>query len=178
MNLHLPNLTIDYAGDEGPDEEVALTQEFGGNQNMVSLHPIQVRLIAERIGVMVPDDSADRTIRRLCRQMHAMRSRMETLDDWLRRTREYVREGEDMDQDLAFSDASISLVAEFCRELPYDDDGQPVQHQSPPSVNTNPPISGPIDGGNPPKNGGIRKGNPPKSGGVSQLPLMPEGAKP
>ena len=163
--INIPQLEIDRDGDD-PDTLVTLEQDGQGwGTQRVSLHPIQVRLLAERMGVMAPSPEADRTIRRLCRQMHTMRARMQQLDDWLRRTREYVREAEDMDQDLQYSDASLDLVAEFCRELPYDEGGDPVQHQSTALVSTQPST-------NPPKGGAIDGGNPPKSGGATgQLPL-------
>lgn len=154
--IDIPNIKIEYDLDGGPDQQVLLEQDWVGNVDRVSLHPSQVRLIAERMGVLPPSDiESQRTIARLCRQMRLLQERIQRLDKFLCITASAGHEN--LDEELAFSGATLDLVNEFILELP----------------DANPPKSGGVDAGNPPKSGGVEGGNDPKTGGVSgQLDLV------
>lgn len=113
--IQIPNLTIDRDGD-GPDVEVMLTQDFGGNEHMVTLHPSQVRVLCERMGLLAPDAEAQRTIARLSRQMRLLLERIDQLDDWLNQASQ--RGHEDLSMETTYSFASWEMANEFCKELP------------------------------------------------------------
>lgn len=115
--IRLPNLTIDRDGTD-PDAEVMLTQDFGGNEHMVSLHPCQVRLLFERMGMLAASSNpeSDRTIARLSRQMRLLLDRINTLDDWLNQAQQ--RGHEDLAEETAFSFSTWEMANEFCKELP------------------------------------------------------------
>jgi hypothetical protein len=113
--IDIPNLTIDRDGTD-PDTCVMLTQTFGGNEYMVSLHPCQVKVLAERMGILAPDAEAQRTITRLSRQLRILLDRVDTLDDWLNQAAQ--RGHENLDQETTYSFATWELANEFCKDLP------------------------------------------------------------
>jgi hypothetical protein len=124
--IEIPNLTIDRNGTD-PDTQVMLTQDFGGNEHMVTLHPCQVQLLAERMGLLVPDVESQRTIARLCRQMRILLDRIDQLDDDINRV---VQGGHvDLETEMTFSFATWQLANEFCKDLP---DAGPAHHPATP----------------------------------------------
>lgn len=112
--IHIPNLTIDRDGD-GPDVQVMLTQDFGGNEHMVSLHPSQVKVLAERMGILAPDADAQRTIARLSRQLRLLADRIDRMDTMLLGIGEKGREC--VEEECAYSAASLELAQEFLADL-------------------------------------------------------------
>jgi hypothetical protein len=112
--IEIPNLTIDRDGTD-PDTQVMLTQDFGGNTSMVTLHPCQVKLLAERMGILAPDAEAQRTIARLSRQMRVLLERINHLDDWLHTQSDTARA--DLSYEQTYSMATWELAHEFCADL-------------------------------------------------------------
>ncbi len=134
---------VDAAGN------VQLEQDAGfGEVSRIELHPIHVRLLAERVGILAPssDIEADRAIARLCRQMRILHARIDQLDDRLNAAAQ--RGHEDLEAETIYSFATWELATEFLEELP---DG--------------------ISAGNSPQSGAVAAVNPPKSGAVAQAPL-------
>lgn len=117
MLIELPNLAIDYDPARA-DAGVMLTQDLGGNQHMVCLHPCQVKLIAERLGLAAADGSAQRKIAALTRRLQTLRDRIDCLDDMLHTVADHGREC--LDIESAYSFATWELANEFCADL--DDD--------------------------------------------------------
>lgn len=116
--ITLPNLAIDF-GAGGPDDEVMLTQEFGGNEHMVTVHPSQVRLIAERMGLVreVSASEADmvRTVSTLGRRMRLLRERVHHLHEMLLIVAGAGRE--DVGYEMTVCGATLDLLDEFCADL-------------------------------------------------------------
>lgn len=132
-----------------PDGLIKLTQGIGsGDEDVLALHPVQVRLLAEHAGVLpVGDIEARRTIARLCRWVRILADRIDRLDDMMLAIGE--KGHEDVDQECAFSEASLELANEFLAELP--------------------------DAANPTNFGSVSGGNPPNSGGIPVQPDLLEG---
>jgi hypothetical protein len=165
--IQIPNLEIDRDGTD-PDTHVMLSQDFGGNVHMVTLHSCQVKVLAERMGLLAPDIEAQRTIARLSRQLRILLDRIDTLDDWINRAAQ--RGHESLEAETIYSFATWELASEFVKDLP-----QPVTDSALPGSNG--PGSGVIADGNGPKNGAIAISNPPENGvvtGQGQLPLAAE----
>lgn len=113
--IDLLNLSIDRDGTD-PDAHVSLTQDIGGNEHTVYLHPCQVRLLAERMGLLVPDVEAQRTIARLSRQMRTLLDRINHLDDWLHTQSDTAYA--DLSYEQTYSMATWELAREFVADLP------------------------------------------------------------
>src|SRR5438067_2170846 len=87
---------------------------------MVSMHPVQVRLVAERIGILSAiDPDSKRTIARLSRQLRILGDRIDRLHDNMLSVAE--RGHECVDEELAFAEASYELATEFLAQLPCSD---------------------------------------------------------
>jgi hypothetical protein len=117
--IEVPSLKIDRDGD-GPDTLVCLQQEgmaLAGEQ-VVYLHPTQIRLLAERMGLLAPGSNidADRTIARLCRQIRTLANRIEYLDDWLHTCSDTAHA--DLDYEQTYSQATWEIALEFVKDLP------------------------------------------------------------
>ena len=112
--IQIPNLEIDCDSDD-PDTQVMLTQDFGGNTSMVTLHPSQVKLLAERMGLLLPDAEAQRTIARLSRQLRVLTERIKYLDEWLHAHSD--ASNADLSYERAYSFATWELANEFCADL-------------------------------------------------------------
>ena len=158
LSIHIPDLKIDYDQTGDPDETVTLTQDWGGNTSIVSLHPSQVRLIAEHIGVLpVGDLEAQRTIARMSRQLRNVYARLHQLDQWLWQTQ--AKGHEDLDMETTHSMATLEILTEYLDMLP---DGYGIE--GPPA---NSPKSGAVEPTKAPASGGISGSKAPKSGGVA-----------
>lgn len=113
---NIPSLKIEPC----EDGTVMLEQDWCGNVDRVSIHPIHLRFMAEKLG-MVPAVTAqemeqahrastwERRLRVLC-------SRIERLDEMLQAVPVYP-EGKDDDPATVFSAATRELAQEFCAEL-------------------------------------------------------------
>ena len=56
MTDHIPELHIAISG-EGADRSIYLEQDFGGHRNGVAVHAIQVRYMAELLGLLEKPDA-------------------------------------------------------------------------------------------------------------------------
>jgi hypothetical protein len=114
--IDIPCLKIDRDGD-GPDEPLLLEQECSGNIDRISLHPSQVRLLAERMGFLPEhSDDANRIIARLSRHLRILAERIDLLDDMMLNIGAKGRES--VDEECAYSAASWQLANEFVNDLP------------------------------------------------------------
>jgi hypothetical protein len=115
MSENLPDLTIEPLDPESG--LILVQQDSGGNLDRVALHPLHVRYMAERFG-LVPcgDPTAARTIEALSRQMRLLRTRIDELDSMLLALAEKGREC--FDEELAYSRATLDIANELCAILP------------------------------------------------------------
>lgn len=115
--IDLPNLKFEFDPAGGPDQQILLEQDWNGNVERVGLHPSQVRLIAERLGMLPPSDlEAQRTIAQLSRRMRLLAERIDWLDDLL--IQAAGKGHEDLTEETTYSAATLELVREFMADLP------------------------------------------------------------
>jgi hypothetical protein len=141
---------------------VQLEQDAGfGEVSRIELHPIHVRMLAEKTGILAPSSNleTDRTVARLCRQMRVLFERIGQLDDWLNQTAQ--RGHEDLENETAYSFATWELSREWVMELP---DSIRATECAQPAVNG--PQSGGLPIVNPPKRGDVETRKGPECGAV------------
>lgn len=100
-------------------DAIELEQGAGcGDVSRITLHPIHLRMLAEKTGLLAPSMNIDagRTIARLSRQMRLLLDRINTLDDWLNQAAQ--RGHEDLAEETTYSFATWEMANEFCKELP------------------------------------------------------------
>ncbi|MGJ7529182.1 hypothetical protein [Variovorax sp. GB1P17] len=99
---------------------VRVTDKSDSQQDYsVDLHPIHLRLVAEKLG-LVRDMSATeadalRVVDRLGRRLRLLQERIDHLDNYLVTCSDHGHA--DLTYEMAFSAATLDLVTEFCREL-------------------------------------------------------------
>jgi len=78
--IRIPELAIEPCD----DGTLLLEQDAGGQVDRVQVHPLHIRLIAERFGLApTGDPTATRTIATLQRRLRLVREEVELLDSWL-----------------------------------------------------------------------------------------------
>ena len=86
MSDSIPELKIEMTDDGQDDGLILLEQDSCGNIDRVAIHPIHLRYMAEKMGLVeASDPTAAKTIATLQRRMVALRDRIETLADWMAR---------------------------------------------------------------------------------------------
>jgi len=125
LNDNIPELKIEFMADGMGDGLILLEQDSGGNVDRVAIHPIHLRYLAEKMGLVETSDrQAQKTIATLTRRLLLLRDRIEHLDDLLMSVPCFPPgSGKDSMEDL-YSSASLDLVNEFCAEL---DDVEPQE---------------------------------------------------
>ncbi|RZI41508.1 hypothetical protein EGT07_18175 [Herbaspirillum sp. HC18] len=114
MNEQIPELKFEQMDDE-QGTLILLEQDSGGNIDRLALHPIHLRYLAEKCG-LVPTSNPDgaKTIATLQRRLRLLQSRIEHLSKWLD-TSERGRAG--MDYGIAYAEATAAMAAEFCADM-------------------------------------------------------------
>jgi len=132
MTEHISNLNIEFED----DGSVALEQDCTGNISRIWIHPIQLRYLAEKAGLVeTSDPQALRTIARLKRQMLALNERVGHLAYYLANHSD--SEHANLDYEQTYTAATADIAAEFCADLvndhPTPANSAPMQplHQSP-----------------------------------------------
>ena len=70
--------------DEQGDGLILLEQDSRGNIDRVAIHPLHLRYMAEKMGLIeTSDPTAQKTIAALQRRMLALRDRIENLSEWM-----------------------------------------------------------------------------------------------
>lgn len=92
---------------------------FGNGPDVVSVHPMHLRLMAERLGLACEMSASEadalRTISKLGRRLRLLQERIDHLDDYLVNCSDHAHAV--LDYEMAFSAATLDLADEFCREL-------------------------------------------------------------
>lgn len=109
---HISNLTIEIE----EDGSVVLEQDCTGNISRVWVHPVQLRYIAEKMGLVeTSDPKAAKTIATLERRLLVLRDRIDELHDYLVNHSDHKHA--DLSYEVTFSRASLDIVEEFCHDL-------------------------------------------------------------
>lgn len=133
----IPDLKIELLDDEPFAGWIMLEQDSGGNVDRVSLHPVQLRYLAEKIGLVpASDPEGARAIATLERRMCLLRDRIDHLGNWM--TKYSDHEHADLSYEMAYIEGLAAMADEFCAEL---DELESVQNQSTSTSNTAAPAN-------------------------------------
>ena len=122
MNDNIPELKIEMLNDGQGDGLILLEQDSGGNIDRVAIHPIHLRYMAEKMGLLESSDpTALKTITTLQRRMTALRDRIESLSDWMAQFSDHRHA--DLSHETTQLDAMADLAREWCRDF---DELEPV----------------------------------------------------
>ena len=116
MNDNIPELKIEMMDDGQGDGLIFLEQDSCGNIDRVAIHPIHLRYMAEKMGLVESSDpTAAKTIATLQRRMVALRDRIESLADWMARYSDHKHA--DLSHETTQLDAMADLAREWCHDF-------------------------------------------------------------
>lgn len=130
---------------------------MGNEVNIVDLHPIQVRLIAERLGLVATSEvTTARRIKTLCRRLRTLHHRIETLADYLIHHSDHKHA--DLDFEMTYCAGTRDIADEFVADLSdwgetghqvsgLESDSTPTGEAAPKKVETISTFSKPSAGG-------------------------------
>ena len=111
MNDNIPDLKIEMMNDGHGDGLILLEQDSGGNIDRVAIHPIHLRYMAEKMGLLESSDpTAQKTIATLQRRMISLRDRIENLSDWMAEFSDHRH------ADLSYETNQLDAMADLARE--------------------------------------------------------------
>ena len=118
MNIerdNIPELNIELMDDK-QGSLILLEQDSGGNLDRVAIHPIHLRYMAEKFGLIETSDPlAQKTIAMLTRRLHLLRNRIDFLADWLANNSDSKHA--DLSYEQTYARATADIAGEFCAEL-------------------------------------------------------------
>ena len=116
MNDSIPDLKIELMDDGRGDGLTLLEQDSGGNIDRVALHPIHLRYMAEKMGLVgTSDPQAAKTIATLQRRMVLLRDRIDTLHHYLVNHSDHKHA--DLSYEVTYATACIDIADEFCADF-------------------------------------------------------------
>lgn len=117
MNDDIPNLKIERMDAGVGDGLILLEQDDNsGNVASVAIHPIHLRYMAEKFGLVeTGDPHARKTIATLTRRLRLLRERIDHLGDYLTNFSDHAHAN--LDYELTYITATAALADEFCAEL-------------------------------------------------------------
>lgn len=116
MNDSIPDLKIELIDDGVGDGLIKLTQDHCGNVDTVAIHPMHLRHMAEKMGLIeLSDPKAQKTIATLTRQMLALRERIDYLADWLANHSDHKHA--DLSYEMTYATATADIAEAFCFDL-------------------------------------------------------------
>ena len=108
----IEGLSIELAA----DGYILLEQDSCGNLARVAVHPIYMRYIAEKMGLVeTSDPQAHKTIAMLKRRLLVLNDRIDHLADWLANNSDHKHA--DLTYELTYAIASADIAREFCADL-------------------------------------------------------------
>jgi hypothetical protein len=116
LNANFPDLKIELMTEGESDGLILLEQSSGGNIDRVAVHPIHIRHMAEKMGLIETNDpTARKTIAILARRMLALNDRIIHMAYWL--TNHSDSKHADLSYEQEYALATSDIAAEFCAEL-------------------------------------------------------------
>lgn len=117
MNIerdNIPELNIEPLDEKGC--LILLEQDSGGNTDRVVIHPIHLRYMAEKFG-LIPTSKphAAKTIATLTRRLLVLRDRLDHLADFLANHSDSKHA--DLSYEQTYATATADIAEEFCAEL-------------------------------------------------------------
>jgi hypothetical protein len=118
MNDTFPELAIEFMEDGQGDGLILLESDNGGNIDRVAIHPIHLRYMAEKCGLITTSDpQAQRTIAMLTHRLHLLRDRIDHLGEWLSKHSDHLHA--DLSYECTYATATADIAAEFCADLDH-----------------------------------------------------------
>jgi hypothetical protein len=115
---NIPGLNIEQMEDK-QGSLILLEQDSGGNLDRVAIHPIHLRYMAEKFGLIeTSDPRAAKTIATLQRRMVNLRDRIENLADWM------ARHSDHKHANLTYETTQLQALQDLAREWCHDFDGE------------------------------------------------------
>ena len=127
MNDNISELKFEMMNDGQDDRLILLEQDSCGNIDRVAIHPIHLRYMAEKMGMVESSDpTAAKTIATLQRRMVALRDRIESLADWMATYSDHKHA--DLSHETTQLDAMADLAREWCHD--FEESEQAAHHSS------------------------------------------------
>jgi len=118
MNDTFPDLTIEFMDDDTGDGLILLESDCSGNVDRVAIHPVHLRYMAEKCGLVATSDpQAQRTIAMLTRRLNLLRDRIDHLGSWLANHSDHAHA--DLSYECTYAIATADIAAEFCADLDH-----------------------------------------------------------
>jgi len=112
---NIPELRIEPMEDKH-GSLILLEQACCGNVDRVAIHPIHLRYMAEKFGLIATSDPlAAKTIATLTRRLLVLRERIDEMADCL--CNHSDSKHADLSYEMTFANATADIAAEFCAEL-------------------------------------------------------------
>ncbi|WP_292935530.1 hypothetical protein [Noviherbaspirillum sp.] len=116
FNDSIPDLKIERMNDGIGDGLILLEQDNSGNVDRVAIHPLHLRYMAEKFGLIeTSDPQAARTIAILKRRMWMLRDRIDHLHNWLVNHSDHKHA--DLTYEVTYATATADIANEFCAEM-------------------------------------------------------------
>jgi hypothetical protein len=109
---NIPGLKVEKTD----DGLILFEQDDGGNVERVAIHPLHLRYMAEKTGLIATSDvQAAKTIATLERRLRLLRHRIDHLGNWL--TNHSDRKHADLDYEVTYAVATADIAEEFCADI-------------------------------------------------------------
>ena len=123
MNENIPDLKIELLEDS-QGRLIVLEQDSCGNLDRVAIHPLHLRYLAEKFGLIeTSDPTAQKTIATLQRRMVALRDRIENVADWMTKYSDHKHA--DLSHETTQLDAMADLAREWCHDFDNEESEPP-----------------------------------------------------
>lgn len=165
----IPQVEIELAANG--NVHVTDCSDFDG-RHTVTLHPIHLRLIAEKLGLVrgmsASEADALRTVDKLTRRLNLLHERIAKMDSWLWEHRDF--DEADINVEVWFSRATLDLSTEFQAEI-----SEASQHVTPRHARSRLPSNAPENGGlqDPQKRGASEPAKPSRNPAGTERVLAP-----
>ncbi len=115
MNERFEQLTIEIADDD-KGRFIILRQEDCGNSDTVTIHPMHLRYMAAKFGLVeTSDPQASKTIATLKRRLLVLHERIEFLQGYLANHSDHKHA--DLSYEVTYATATLDIADEFCAEF-------------------------------------------------------------
>ncbi len=111
----IPGLTIELMDDEIGDGMILLEHDSDGNLDRIAIHPIHLRYMVKKYGLIASDPTTAKHIATLERRLLVLSGRIGHLADYL--TNHTDHEHADLSYEQTYATATADIAAEFVAEL-------------------------------------------------------------
>ena len=116
MNDSFPELKVKHLTDGMGDGLILFEQDSSGNIDRVAIHPVQLRYMAEKMGLMESSaPQTQKTIATLTRRLLVLRERTDHMAYWLANHSDSKHA--DLLYEQTYATATADIADEFCAEL-------------------------------------------------------------